>query len=214
MVFNGEVIKKIRKDKKLTQGELATKANISRTYLSDVENNRYNPSLETLGDIARALEVDIKELVKSSLGEELAPVRLGPNFNEKIITINVLGQIAAGIPIEAIEDILDTEEIVIPLSDDPGEYFGLKVKGDSMAPKIFDGDIVICKKQCAVESNEVAVVLVNGDDATLKRVKRFEAGISLIPDNPAFSPMFYSNEEIESLPIAILGKVVELRRII
>ena len=91
------------------------------------------------------------------------------------------------------------------------EYFGLQIKGDSMEPKISSGDIVIVRKQPDVESGEVAVVLVNGDDATVKKVKKSAAGITLIANNPAYDPLFYSNEDIEKLPVVILGRVVELR---
>ena len=62
-----------------------------------------------------------------------------------------------------------------------------------------------------MDSGDIAVVLVNGDDATVKRIKKSPQGVTLIPSNPAYEPMYYSNEEIESLPVQILGRVVELR---
>lgn len=92
-----------------------------------------------------------------------------------------------------------------------GEYFGLQIKGHSMEPKISDGDIVIVRRQPDVDSGDIAVVLVNGDDATVKRVKKSPQGVTLIPSNPAYEPMYYTNAEIESLPVKILGRVVELR---
>lgn len=127
------------------------------------------------------------------------------------IHIPVLGRVAAGIPIDAIEEIIDWEDISADMAAGGAEYFGLQIKGDSMEPKISDGDIVIVRKQPDVDSGEIAVVLVNGDDATVKRVKKSAAGITLISNNPAYDPMFYSNEDIEKLPVAILGRVVELR---
>ena len=92
-----------------------------------------------------------------------------------------------------------------------GEYFGLQIKGHSMEPKISDGDIVIVRRQPDVDSGDIAVVLVNGDDATVKKVKKSPQGVTLIPSNPAYEPMYYTNAEIESLPVQILGRVVELR---
>ena len=80
-----------------------------------------------------------------------------------------------------------------------------------MEPKISDGDVVIVRRQPDVDSGDIAVVLVNGNDATVKRIKKSPQGVTLIPSNPAYEPMYYSNEEIESLPVTILGKVVELR---
>ena len=124
--------------------------------------------------------------------------------------IPVLGTIPAGIPIEAIEEILDYEEIPLEMAN-TGEFFGLKVKGDSMSPRIQDGDVVIVKKQNTCETGDVCVVMVNGFDATLKQVKKDYNGIMLVPFNTEYKPMFYSNKDIEELPIRIIGKVVELR---
>lgn len=94
---------------------------------------------------------------------------------------------------------------------DPGEYFALQIRGNSMEPKFSAGDVVIVRKQSDVNSGDIAVVLVNGDDATIKKIKKRPDGVMLIPNNPEFEPMFYSNQEIEELPVVVLGKVVELR---
>ena len=123
----------------------------------------------------------------------------------------VLGYVAAGIPIEAIEDIIDYEEIEAGQLNSNYEYFGLKIKGDSMSPRIQNGDVVIVRKQPDVDTGDVAIVCVNGDNATCKQIKKHAEGISLIPFNTAHEIKFYSNNEIESLPISIIGKVVELR---
>ena len=80
-----------------------------------------------------------------------------------------------------------------------------------MEPKISEGDVVIVRKQPDVESGEIAIVLVNGDEATIKKVQKFNGGINLIPSNSAYDVMTYTNEQIEKLPVRILGKVVELR---
>lgn len=124
--------------------------------------------------------------------------------------IPVLGKVAAGIPIEAIEDILDYEEISADLAK-KGEYFALQIAGDSMEPRINKGDVVIVRNQPDIESGEIAIVKVDGEDATCKRVVKYESGLSLVSLNPAYEPKFYTNEEIAKLPVAIIGKVVELR---
>ena len=81
-----------------------------------------------------------------------------------------------------------------------------------MEPRILEGDVVIVKRQPDVESGKIAVVLVNGNEATLKRVKKQKEGITLIATNISiYEPHFYTNEEIEKLPVQILGEVVELR---
>ena len=127
------------------------------------------------------------------------------------VKIKVLGRVAAGIPIEAIEDVIDEEEITEEMAK-TGEFFGLKIKGNSMAPNICDGDVVIVRMQPDAESGETVIATVNGTDAMCKRLRKYKEGIELISNNPAYAPMDFSNEEIEEKPVRIVGKVVELRR--
>ncbi|MDO5547231.1 MAG: S24 family peptidase [Eubacteriales bacterium] len=126
------------------------------------------------------------------------------------ILIPVLGRVQAGIPIEAVEEILDYEEIT-PEMAATGDHFALRIQGSSMEPRMREGDIIIVRKQDVVYSGDTAVVLVNGDEATVKQIKMSHIGITLIPTNPAFDPIFYSHQEVEDLPVRIIGKVVELR---
>ena len=126
------------------------------------------------------------------------------------LQIPVLGTVAAGIPISAVEDILDYEEI--PQSwENQGEFFGLRIKGDSMQPKMDDGDVVIVRQQSDANSGDTVIALVNGDDATCKKLQKTENGIMLVSTNPNYLPMFFTKEEIVTKPVVILGKVVELR---
>lgn len=129
---------------------------------------------------------------------------------KKGVVIPVLGSVAAGIPIEAIEDVIDTEEITQEMAK-TGTFFGLKIKGNSMEPKISDGDIVIVRQQDDAESGDVVIACVNGDEATCKRLRKYKDGIELISNNPSYEPMFFSNEDIMSRPVKILGRVMELR---
>lgn len=198
-MFN-ERLKTLRIQRKMTQSELAKKIYISQPAYSKYEVGTASPNPETLSKIADALDVSVDYL----LGSDSQPARPG------YIRIPVLGRVAAGIPIDAIEEVIDWEDISAEAAGD-GEYFGLQIKGHSMEPKISDGDVVIVRRQPDVDSGDIAVVLVNGDDATVKRVKKSPQGVTLIPSNPAYEPMYYSNEEIESLPVQILGRVVELR---
>lgn len=195
-------IKALRSKKGIKQIELAAAVNVSQAALSGYETGKYEADLETYKRIASYFGVSLGYL----LGEDSPDDK-----REDYIRIPVLGRVAAGIPIDAIEEIIDWEDISADMAAGGAEYFGLQIKGNSMEPKISDGDIVIVRKQPDVESGEIAVVLVNGDDATVKRIKKSAAGITLIANNPAYDPMFYSNEDIEKLPVAILGRVVELR---
>lgn len=134
------------------------------------------------------------------------------HMHSKGIRIPILGRVVAGIPIEAITDIEGYEEIT-PKMASLGEYFALRIKGHSMEPQILDNDVVICKCQSDVESGDIAIILVNGDEATCKQIKKSPDGVTLIGFNPlVYPPHFYSNKEIEELPVNVIGKVVELRR--
>lgn len=209
--MNGLRLKHLRENKGLTQKNLAEILKVSPKAISFYELEQREPSNELLIQLSKIFEVSIDYLLGNDIDYNVKTANIKPNPNEKVTKINVLGRIAAGVPIEAIEEIIDTEEIVLPENEDPADYFGLEIQGDSMAPRILDGDVVICKKQSSVDNNEIAVVLINGYDATLKRIKKSESGITLIPDNTSYSPKFFSNDEIEDLPIVVLGKVVELR---
>lgn len=126
------------------------------------------------------------------------------------VQIPVLGQVAAGIPIDAIEDIIDYDEIPAEWTK-TGEYFGLKIKGDSMSPRILNGDVVIVRKQSSCDNGDIAVILVNGENATVKKVQISNSGIMLIPLNPTYEPKFFDQQAVLDLPVTIIGKVVELR---
>lgn len=131
--------------------------------------------------------------------------------SRKGVSINVLGRVAAGIPIEAIEDIIDTEEITEEMAK-TGKFFGLQIHGDSMIPNICDGDIVIVRQQEDAETGDIVIATVNGTDATCKRLRKYKDGIELISNNPTYEPLDFSNQEIIEKPVRIIGKVVELRR--
>ena len=198
----GERIKEARKSAGLTQLELAKKTELSRSYIGDIEKDRYNPSVSTLQLIATATNTPLEDLLPST--KTVSPAGRG-------VRIPVLGRVVAGIPIEAVEEILDYEEITPELAAS-GEFFALKIRGHSMEPRMMEGDVVIVRRQDDVESGDVAIVLVNGNEATVKRVKKQEDGITLIATNTSvYEPHYYSNKEIEELPVRILGKVVELR---
>lgn len=195
----GEQLKTLRKMNKLTQEQLAVILGLERSSIGKYEGKgNIMPSTEILNSIADYFHVSVDYL----LGR-------GPSAN-KGIRIPVLGRVAAGIPLEAIEDIIDYEEIPQDIAA-TGEFFGLQIKGDSMEPRIKDGDVVIVRRQSDIESDEVAVILINGHDATVKKVVKHQEGISLIPFNGSYSPQFFTWGEIESLPVEIVGKVVELR---
>jgi len=127
------------------------------------------------------------------------------------VAIPVLGRVAAGVPIEAIEDIVDTEEISEEMAR-TGDFFGLRIQGDSMEPRMESGDVVIVRQQSDADSGDTVIAIVNGEDATCKKLRKFHDGIELVATNPNHAPVFFSNEEIEALPVKIIGRVMELRQ--
>ena len=130
------------------------------------------------------------------------------------IKVPVYGTIAAGNPITAYENNLGYVYYPFKMVKNGEEYFALQVKGDSMSPDIKQGDIVILKKQSTVNSGQIAAVLIENEEATLKKIERTPSGITLIPLNPSYKSVFFSNKQIELLPVTILGCAVETRRTI
>lgn len=200
----GERIKAIRESLHISQVDFADKINVSKQTLYKYENsiitNIPSDKIEAIAFVGNTSPAYIMGWEDDSTSK----------YKKQAVTINVLGRVAAGIPLEAIEDIIDTEEIDEDLAR-TGTFFGLQIHGDSMEPRMCEGDIVIVRKQDDAESGEIVIATVNGSDATCKRLRKYRDGIELISNNPSYEPMFFSNEEIESRPVRIIGKVVELR---
>lgn len=198
-----ENIKRLREEKGLSQEALAKLTGYTdRSSITKIEKGQVDLQQSKIELFAKALGTTSKDLVGWDDVETKS--------SKKGVTINVLGRVAAGIPIEAIEDIIDTEEIAEEMAK-TGEFYGLQIHGDSMSPKMDEGDVVIVRKQEDAESGDIVIARINGDDATCKRLAKYEHGIALISLNSKYEPMYFSNEEIETKPVEIIGKVVELR---
>lgn len=193
-------LKELRKEHNITQLQLSNKIGVSRSAIAMYETNQTQPDLDVVKKIAEYFNVSIDYLLDNN-----------DSNHSKVIKIPVLGVIPAGVPIEAIEDVLGYEEITPKLAS-TGEFFALKVKGDSMLPDIKNGDILIVRKQDDAENGDICVVMVNGNDATVKKIKKMESGLMLIPNNSDYETMFFGNEEIITKPVRIIGKAIEIRR--
>lgn len=224
-MFLGDLIKQYRTINKLSLRDFASRCGLSHTYISALEKNidprtgkPIAPTLDTVKYVAKGMNTSIEEILKVLDNQQEFIVNKDlPSEHKHTSTSNsaivfVYGTIPAGIPMECIEDILDTEEISADMLKSGKEYFGLKVKGNSMEPEYLDGDTLILEKADNCENGDDCVVMVNGNDGTFKRVFKNENGIILQPLNPAYSPMVYSNEQIENLPVRIIGVVEEIRR--
>lgn len=191
----------------LTQGQLSEMTGIPTSTLSGYFAERSTPNAGNIQKIADALGIDKSDIdPRFSTTENISSP--SPHRGNRI---PVLGRVAAGIPIEAVQDIEDYEDI--PASwGDPREYFALKIQGHSMEPRIWDGDTVIVQKLSDADSGSVAVVLVDGEEANVKQIKKSAEGMTLIGWNPAvYPPKFYTWAEVSRLPVQILGIVKEVR---
>lgn len=185
-----------------TRNEMCEALGVKYTTFTDwVKGNSY-PRIDKIELMANYFGISKADLVEE---------RTTQTPSSKGVTINIYGRVAAGIPLEMIEDIIDTEEISEKLAT-TGTYFGLVIKGDSMLPNICDGDVVIIRCQEDAETGDTVIATINGNDATCKRLRKYKEGIELIANNPSYDPMYFSNLEVLNKPVRILGKVVELRR--
>lgn len=198
-----ENIKNLRKKFDLTQDQLGEIAGVSGGAVSTWERGTAEPRMGAIQRMSDYFNISKSEIVDDA--ETTATKATG-------VAIPIISNIVAGMPADAYEDPQGYEEISFELAK-TGDFVCLRVKGDSMAPVIQEGDLVVVRQQNDVDSGDIAVVRINGDEATLKKVQKSPDGITLIAYNPAvYEPHFYSNKEIEELPVEVDGKVVEMKR--
>lgn len=203
MTTIGQRIKVRREELGLTQGELAQKLGYkSKSTINKIELGINQITQDKINRFAKALDCSVSYLM--GLDDSDGTFSVSHKGKKKI---PVLGHVAAGVPIEMLDNVIG----YTLYDDDPdGDYFGLVIRGDSMEPRMFDGDIVVVKKQPDVESGQIAVVAVNGNEATCKRVMVSEDGITLVSLNSKYMPKFYTNKEVRGKPVTIIGKVVQV----
>lgn len=197
----GAKLHDLRKQNNMTLEEVGNAVGVGKSTVRKWET----------GEIANMRRDKISKLAEALHTTPAYLMGWDESFSVSAVRVPVLGKVAAGIPITAVENIIDYEEIPSSMAE-TGEYVALQIKGSSMEPRMFEGDVVIVKVQPTVDSGEVAVVIINGNEATVKKVQLRSDGIVLQPFNSAYDPMFYTNEDIESIPVRIFGKVVECRQ--
>lgn len=206
-MVNVDKIKSLAEKKGIKISFLCDRLGLTRGYFNDVKRGKNKISSERIAKIANLLDTSYEYLTDETDNPERVAKK-----------IKVFGEVAGGLPISQIDnfdpsDADSWEEITTEMSKS-GDYFALRIKGNSMNPEMREGDVVIVRYQSTVESGDIAIVAINGDTATCKKVKFVDDGLYLISYNPEYQPMFFSNKEIASLPITFLGKVVEVRRTI
>ena len=204
-----EQIQQWIKEEKVNISLLAKKSGLSRQYIYQILKGEIKSiSTDTYRSLCNALGK--QHLLNNEIEENVK----GTVISHNVVKIPVYGTIPAGVPTEMIEEtyIEDYEEIDADWLRGGNQYFGLIVKGDSMYPEFRSGDVLIIKKSPDCESGDYCAVSINCTECTFKKVIKEQNGIVLQPLNSAYTPQFFSNEQIETLPITILGKVVEVRR--
>ena len=200
--------------------ELAIKTGIDKSLISNYLSGRFKAKQDKVDVMAEVLNVSEGWLMGYDINIERQQNKnihvdnaRYIEISKKTVKIPLLGKVPAGVPIEAIQETLGYEEIPADMIKS-GDYFALKVDGDSMYPDYHTGDIIIIRQQPDCVSGDDCVVMVNGDDATFKRVIKHEDSIVLQPLNSNYEPYFFNKEQIESLPVRIIGVAIEVKRII
>ena len=205
-MITAERLKQCRKRAKQTLDQIGTLVGVHKTTVMRWEKGETERiGMPTIQNLAHFYGVSPAWLMGADV-----PMHEDSSSTSKAVRIPVLGFVRAGYPMDAVENIIDYEEISDEMAHS-GEFFALQIKGDSMEPRIKENDVVIVRKQSTVDNGDVAVVLVNGDNATVKCFYKTATGIKLISSNPQYDPFFYTPQEVDTLPVEVIGKVVELR---
>lgn len=220
-MYIGEIIKNYRTKNNLSQRAFAARTSLSPSYINTLEKI-YNPktgkpysvTTDVAMELSKAMFINIEDLLNmlDKTQEFIVNDNKLDNFGNPVVSIPILGTVKAGYDYLAQENWIGAIDVETSLVGNGKEYFALKIKGDSMAPVFIENDIVIIKKQDDCENNEFAVVIINGDEGTLKKVKKTDSGIILQPLNPAYGPVMYTYEEVQTIPIKIIGIVKQLKR--
>lgn len=237
-------LKELRKEKDLSQQELANIIKISKSSVNMYERGEREPGFETMESFADFFNVDMDYLmgrqdikraidVTGKLGQGKSnhlsvqspmtflvdtsgsmsglPSEAIPFTPSKTFPIPIVGYINCGAPLFAEDNI--EGYIETPIEDITSDeiYFWLRAKGDSMINAgIHEGDLLLIRQQNDVDSGDIAVVAVNGDEATLKRVVKKENALVLQPENPAHETKIFVGNEINE--VQIRGRLMELKK--
>lgn len=199
----GERIKQLRLEKGLTQEELGKYIGVKKAAIMKYEKgNVQNMKRTTIEILSKLFNVTPSYLMC------LDEPRLN-KFGSSVVSIPLLGEVKAGYDYMAQENWQGTVDIKEELAK-TGDFFALRIKGNSMFETLWENDIVAVRKQDFAKNNDIAVVLINGDEATVKKINILENGIMLIPFNSDYGPMFFTKEEIETKPVKIIGVVKQI----
>lgn len=199
-------IQKARKNAGFTQNYVAKSLGLTYQAISNYERGINRIEVSTLSSLCDLYKVPMSSILQDDAD---IPCSSGLLHSYKPThRIPILGRVPAGSPLYADENI---EGYTYTELNSGGEYFALRIKGDSMnAARIFDNDIVIVRRQDIVENGQIAIVMVDDQDATIKRFSRHGDIVTLMPQstNPIHMPLVY---DLKETPVKVLGLVVECK---
>ena len=219
-MYIGEIIKEYRINYQLSQRAFASRTTLSPSYINTLEKI-YNPktgkpysvTTDVADELSKAMNMSIEELLSKINGNQEFTLNASKTdeLGNPVVSIPLLGTVKAGYDYLAQENWIGNVDISKKLADS-GEFFALTVKGDSMFPVLIEDDIVIVKKQEDFENGDIVVAIINGDEATIKKGKKSDNSILLQPLNTSYEPLIFTNEEMKSIPVTIVGIVKQLKR--
>lgn len=220
-MYIGEIIKKYRTEHKISQRAFASRTSLSPSYINTLEkiynpktNKPYSVTTDVAKEIANAMNLSIEELLnKLDKNQEfnINSTRID-ELGNPVTSIPILGIVKAGYNYLAQENVIGTIDVEKSLVGNGDDYFALEIKGDSMFPVLIENDIVLIKKQDDFDNGDIVVALINGDEATIKKGKKSDAGIFLQPLNTSYEPLIFTYDEMETIPVKIIGVVKQLKR--
>lgn len=220
-MYIGEIIKKYRTEHKISQRAFASRTSLSPSYINTLEkiynpktNKPYSVTTDVAKEIANAMNLSIEELLnKLDKNQEfnINSTRID-ELGNPVTSIPILGIVKAGYNYLAQENVIGTIDVEKSLVGNGEDYFALEIKGDSMFPVLIENDIVLIKKQDDFDNGDIVVALINGDEATIKKGKKSDAGIFLQPLNTSYEPLIFTYDEMETIPVKIIGVVKQLKR--
>lgn len=207
--YIGNKIRGYREQKNLTQEEVAEYLNTTPQTISRYEIGDRKTNQDILFKLAEYFKVSINDFFPPLSFDNANII----DINSDMVKVPIYGTIKAGVPIESQSDIIDYIEIPKKWTNGGKKFFGIKLSGDSMYPKYQDGDIVIFEQNDDLESynGKDVAVMINGTESTFKRILVNDQGIILQPYNTAYDIMMFSKEQVEELPIRVVGIAREKR---
>ena len=207
-------LKLLRKLKGASQQDVADYVGVTQSGYQKYETGQREPPIEVLKKLSEYFGVTIPELISDSANPQwLSFDQPAPDFvSITTVKIPVIGHVRAGydaLAEQAVEAYMEVEPAVKQRWPDAA---ALKVYGDSMLPELRDGDWVIISQRAETRPGDIAVICVNGSEGTIKRVEWSDAGLDLIPSNPAYGRQHFNPEDVESLPVVITARVVRVIR--